>query len=112
MSSTQSTPTPIHSHMVCRKRVCVVCLRKADRLAGPNQITEIQASTKLFKSIHPSDNRVPEGICNTCSKDLNKIIKGDTGIALKIPDLCNKLGANSVVILTSIDQLFNRNILM
>ena len=79
-------PTPIKSHELCRDKVCVVCLRKADRVVSPSQITEIQASTKLFKSIHPSDERVPKGICNSCSIEVNKIIKGKTGITLKIPN--------------------------
>ena len=86
MSSRPSNPTPISSHEVCRGKVCVVCLRKSDRPATNGQLEEIRASTILLKSIQPLDQRVPTGICNTCSKDLNKKIKGESGIKLKIPN--------------------------
>ena len=86
MSSRPSNPTPISSHEVCRGKVCVVCLRKSDRPATNGQLEEIRASTILLKSIQPLDQRVPTGICNTCSTHLNKKIKGESGIKLKIPN--------------------------
>ena len=84
--SSRSTPTPISSHEASRGKVCVVCLRKSNRPASDGHLEEIRASTILLKSILPLDQRVPTGICNTCSKDLNKKIKGESGIKLKIPN--------------------------
>ena len=54
--------------------------------ATDGHIKELGSSTILFKSIQPLDQRVPTGICKTCSKDLNKKIKGESGIKLKIPN--------------------------
>ena len=87
MSRSQgSKPTPLLSHEDCRLRVCVVCLRRGEREVNDSQLQVINSSTKLFKSISPSDKRVPRGICCTCNKDLSKILKGETGINLKVPN--------------------------
>ena len=77
-------PDKPYDHEKCRGRVCLLCLRKSDRQVNSDEIEKIRKSSNLFKSIHPIDQRVPNGICKVCKKDLK-----NPNAALKIPkDFC------------------------
>ena len=74
-------PTKPLDHETCRTKVCLICLRKSAGMVNSAQIEKIRKSSSLFKSIHPMDKRVPNGICEACRRDLNR-----ANPALKIPD--------------------------
>ena len=82
-------PTKILSHEECRKKVCLICLRKSDRPVKNSQIEDIKNCSKIFKTIQPWDERVPTGICWVCTKDLTKIVSSASNTELKFPkDFC------------------------
>ena len=82
-------PSKPLDHEECRKKVCIVCLRKSDKQISNSQIQELRAASDIFKNIQPWDQRVPTGICKVCSVDLSKIISGNAKTPLKFPtDFC------------------------
>ena len=58
-------------HAASREKICIVCLKKADRKLTPNQIEGLTKFTTIFESITLEDPRVPTGICNTCKSILS-----------------------------------------
>ena len=55
------------NHTQCRKAVCIICLRKADREATTNQLEKITTHTnRLQCSSNQSDEIFPTGLCTTC----------------------------------------------
>ena len=82
-------PTRPSDHEECRKKVCLICLRKSDRQLTDGQIQDLRNFSNVFKSIQPWDQRVPTGICLVCVTDLSKTISGDAKTPLKFPkDFC------------------------
>ena len=80
-------PTNPLDHERSRTKVCLICLRKAKRIISSNQLKGLKVFSNLLNSIRPEDKRVPNGICRTCSDDLNKNIKSESYVKpLKIPE--------------------------
>ena len=80
-------PTNPLDHERSRTKVCLICLRKAKRIISPNQLKGLKVFSNLLNSIRPEDKRVPNGICITCSVDLNQNIKSESYVKpLKIPE--------------------------
>ena len=77
-------PNSAKAHEDCRKTVCIICMKKADRELAGTQMTKIQQV--IQKHINFKEHRTPLAACDNCKIQLGKLEKGQTKT---IPQLFN-----------------------
>ena len=81
---------PYHakSHMQNRKKVCIICMRKAKCTISELVAQQLRLHIVDLENYDCEDPQLPQGICGTCRVTLGKITTG-TKDTTHLPDIFN-----------------------